>query len=154
MWVKAQFPKTIPFMRLGQEVEVKVSALPGRVFRARVTAISAATDLTTRRIVVRSEVPNTDGALKSGCSRASRSSPGRRALARVPVEAVIRESDLAVVWVEEEPMVFRRRKVKLGLEQEGRVQIRDGLKAGDPCSFAARSSWTTSRSNGKGTRAA
>jgi membrane fusion protein, heavy metal efflux system len=28
-------------------------------------------------------------------------------------------------------MVFQRRKVKLGLEQEGRVQIRDGLKAGD-----------------------
>jgi multidrug efflux pump subunit AcrA (membrane-fusion protein) len=49
----------------------------------------------------------------------------------VPVEAVIREGDLAVVWVEEEPMVFQRRKVKLGLEQEGRVQIRDGLKAGD-----------------------
>jgi cobalt-zinc-cadmium efflux system membrane fusion protein len=44
---------------------------------------------------------------------------------------VIREGDLAVVWVEEEPMVFQRRKVKLGLEQEGRVQIRDGLKAGD-----------------------
>jgi cobalt-zinc-cadmium efflux system membrane fusion protein len=133
MWVKAQIPENeIPFIRLGQEVEVKVSALPGRVFRARVTAISAATDLTTRRIVVRSEVPNTDGALKSEmfasfkiATGVDEPSPG------VPVEAVIREGDLAVVWVEEEPMVFQRRKVKLGLEQEGRVQIRDGLKAGD-----------------------
>jgi membrane fusion protein, heavy metal efflux system len=133
IWVKAQIPENeIPFIRLGQEVEVKVSALPGRVFRARITAISAATDLTTRRIVVRSEVPNTDGALKSEMfasfkivTGVDEPSPG------VPVEAVIREGDLAVVWVEDEPMVFRRRKVKLGLEQEGRVQIRDGLRAGD-----------------------
>jgi cobalt-zinc-cadmium efflux system membrane fusion protein len=49
----------------------------------------------------------------------------------VPVDAVIRENDLAVVWVEEEPMLFRRRKVKLGIEQEGRVQIREGLRPGE-----------------------
>ena len=35
------------------------------------------------------------------------------------------------VWVEREPNVFERRKVKIGLEQDGRVQIRDGLKAGE-----------------------
>jgi hypothetical protein len=33
--------------------------------------------------------------------------------------------------VEEEPMLFRRRKVTLGIEQEGRMQIREGLKAGE-----------------------
>ena len=49
----------------------------------------------------------------------------------VPVEAVIREGDLAIVWVEEEPMLFARRKVKLGMEQDGRVQIREGLEAGE-----------------------
>ena len=66
MWLKAQVPENeIPFIRVGQEVEVKVSALPGRVFKARVTAINAATDATTRRVVVRSEIPNPDGALKS-----------------------------------------------------------------------------------------
>ena len=47
------------------------------------------------------------------------------------MEAVIREGDVAVVWVEEEPMLFRRSKVKLGIEQDGRVQIRDGLNVGD-----------------------
>ncbi len=132
MWLKAQVPENeIPNIRVGQEVEVKVSALPGRVFRARITTISAATDLTTRRTVVRSEVANPDGALKGEmfanfkiATGADEPSPA------VPVEAVIREGDLAVVWVEEEPMLFRRRPVKIGMEQDGRVQIRDGLEVG------------------------
>ena len=55
MWLKAQVPENdIPLVRVEQEVEVKVSALPGRVFRARIANISAATDLATRRTVVRS----------------------------------------------------------------------------------------------------
>jgi cobalt-zinc-cadmium efflux system membrane fusion protein len=33
--------------------------------------------------------------------------------------------------VEEEPMVFRRRKVTIGMQQDGRVQIREGLKPGE-----------------------
>jgi cobalt-zinc-cadmium efflux system membrane fusion protein len=49
----------------------------------------------------------------------------------VPVAALIREGDLAAVWVEAEPMLFKRRNVKLGMEQEGRAQIREGLKAGE-----------------------
>jgi membrane fusion protein, heavy metal efflux system len=133
MWLKAQVPeKEIPSVQLGQEVEVKVSALPDRVFKARVTAINAGTDATTRRIVVRSEVPNPEGALKSEMfasfkimTGADESSPA------VPVQAVIREGDHAVVWVEEEPMLFRRRRVTIGIEQEGRMQIREGLKAGE-----------------------
>jgi cobalt-zinc-cadmium efflux system membrane fusion protein len=49
----------------------------------------------------------------------------------VLVQAVIREGDHAVVWVEAEPMLFRRRPVTLGIEQEGRMQIREGLKTGE-----------------------
>jgi cobalt-zinc-cadmium efflux system membrane fusion protein len=49
----------------------------------------------------------------------------------VPADAVIREGDVAVVWVEIAPMQFQRRRVKLGIEQDGRIQIRHGLEAGD-----------------------
>ena len=34
--------------------------------------------------------------------------------------------DAAVVWVEIEPMLLQRRKVKIGLEQDGRLQVREG----------------------------
>jgi cobalt-zinc-cadmium efflux system membrane fusion protein len=44
---------------------------------------------------------------------------------------VIWEGEQAVVWIEREPMVLQRRKVKVGMQQDGRTQIRDGLKSGD-----------------------
>ncbi len=44
---------------------------------------------------------------------------------------MIWEGEQAVVWIEREPMVLQRRKVKVGMEQDGRLQVRDGLKSGD-----------------------
>jgi cobalt-zinc-cadmium efflux system membrane fusion protein len=133
MWLKAQVPEIdIPLVRVGQELEVKVSALPTRLFKARIVVISAGADAATRRVVVRSEVPNPEGALKSEMFASFKIATGAdEPTSAVPVEAVIREGDLATVWVEEEPMLFKRRKVKLGMEQEGRVQIREGLKEGE-----------------------
>jgi len=45
MWLKANVPESdIAHVRIGQEIEVKVTALPDRVFKARITAIGAASD--------------------------------------------------------------------------------------------------------------
>jgi cobalt-zinc-cadmium efflux system membrane fusion protein len=133
MWLKAFVPEAdIAHVRVGQQIEVKVMALPDRVFKARITAIGAASDATTRRVVVRSEIPNPDGALKAEmfASFMIETGDGESAPA-VPVEAVIREADVAAVWVERAPMVFEHRPVKIGREQDGRIQIREGLKAGE-----------------------
>ena len=66
MWLKAFVPEMdIVQVQVGQQIEVKVTALPDRVFKARITAIGAASDVNTRRVVVRSEIPNPDGVLKS-----------------------------------------------------------------------------------------
>jgi len=133
MWLKANVPENdIPLVRVGQDIEVKVSALPDRLFKARITAIGAASDAATRRVVVRSEIPNPDGALKAEMFATFRIATGEgdRAPA-VPVSALIRDGDVATVWVEEQPTVFRRRQVKAGIEQDGLVQIREGLKPGE-----------------------
>jgi len=133
MWLKANVPEVdIPLIRVGQKLEVKVTALPGRVFHAQVIAIGAASDASTRRVVVRSEIANPDQVLKSEMFASFKiaTSEGESAPA-VPAEAVIWEGEQAAVWVEREPLVFQRRKVKVGLEQDGRLQIRDGLKPGE-----------------------
>jgi len=133
MWLKANVPENdIPHVRVGQEIEVRVTALPDRMFKARITAIGAASDAATRRVVVRSEIPNPDGALKAEMFATFRIATGEGDKApAVPVEALIREGDVATIWVEEEPMVFRRRLVKIGLEQDGKVQIREGVNVGE-----------------------
>jgi cobalt-zinc-cadmium efflux system membrane fusion protein len=133
MWLKALIPELeIPAVRVGQEVEVRVAALPERAFQARITAIDAASDLTTRRLIVRSEIPNPDGVLKSEMFATFRIATGEaRTMPAVPVDAVIREGEVASVWVEKEPMLFERRLVKIGIEQGGRVEIVSGIAAGE-----------------------
>jgi len=133
MWLKANVPENdIPLVRVGQEIEVRVAAVPDRVFKARVIAIGAASDSATRRVSVRSEIPNPDGALKSEMFATFKIATGEGENAPgVPTDAVIWEGDAAVVWVEIEPMLLQRRKVKIGLEQDGRLQVREGLKPGE-----------------------
>jgi cobalt-zinc-cadmium efflux system membrane fusion protein len=133
MWVKASVPESdIRLVHVGQEIEVSVGAVPGRVFKARVIAIGAASDPATRRVLVRSEIPNPDGALKAEMFATFRIATGDGGLVPgVATEAVIRDGDVATVWVERAPMLFERRRVSLGSEQDGRVQVREGLKPGE-----------------------
>lgn len=133
MWLKANVPENdISHVRVGQEIEVKISALPKRTFTARITAIGAASDIATRRVVVRSEIPNPDRALKSDMFASFKIaiSEGGNTPA-VPVDAVIREGELANVWIQREPLLFQRRAVKLGMEQDGRLQVLEGVSAGE-----------------------
>jgi cobalt-zinc-cadmium efflux system membrane fusion protein len=133
MWLKASVPESeIANVRVGQEVEVKVAALPDRTFKARVTAIGAASDAATRRVVVRSEIPNPDRVLKSEMFATFRITiAGGEPGPVVPVESVIRDGEQAILWVEREPMVFNRRKVKIGMERDGRVQVLEGVEVGE-----------------------
>ena len=133
MWLKAAVPENdIPLIRVGQEIEVKVTAIPDRVFRAKISAIGAASDAATRRVVVRSELPNPDHQLKAEMFASFKitTSEGSRAPA-VPVESIIWDGDVATVWVETAPKVFRRRVVQVSTQQDGLVEILQGVHEGE-----------------------
>jgi len=133
MWLKAFVAESdIPFVREGQELEVRVSALPDRIFRARVIAIAAASDPQTRRVVVRSEIPNTDSLLRAEMFATFKISLAQAEKGPVlPTRAIIREADKASVWVETAPHKFSRREVETSIEQGGQVIISKGLKVGE-----------------------
>ena len=133
MWLKAYVPESdIALIKVGQELEVKVLAIPHRTFRAKVIAIGASSEAQTRRVMIRSEIPNPDRSLKAEMFVSYKITVGDPLeVPAVPLEAVIREGDSASVWVQREPNTFERRNVKLGIEQDGRVQVQDGLKAGE-----------------------
>lgn len=133
MWLKAQiFEQDIAFVRIGQEIEAKVAGAPNRTFTTRIANIGSASDLTTRRVMVRSEIDNPGGVLKSEMFATFKIGIAEPSVApAVPVEAVIREGDLATVWVEAEPTLFKRRAVDIGMQQDGLTQIRRGLAVGE-----------------------
>jgi cobalt-zinc-cadmium efflux system membrane fusion protein len=133
MWLKAAVPENdIPLIRVGQEIEVKVTAIPDWVFKAKISAIGAASDATTRRVIVRSELPNANRELKAEMFASFKitTSEGGPAPA-VPVEAIIWDGDVATVWVETTPKVFRRRVVQVSTQENGLVEITSGVQQGE-----------------------
>lgn len=130
MWLKAYVAEAdIPFVRVGQEIEVKIAALPSRVFKARIIAIGAASDQGTRRVVVRSEIANEDRVLKADMFASFKITIDNGApTPSVPVNAIIREGDDAFLWVETKALSYQRRKIQPGLEQDGNVQVVSGLQ--------------------------
>jgi cobalt-zinc-cadmium efflux system membrane fusion protein len=134
MWMLANVAEDdSPAFRLGQPVQVRLDAFPGRVFDGKITTIGATVDANTRRVLVRSEVNDPQHELRSGMfanfvirvGGAARS-PG------VAADGVVREGDgTMTVWVTADRRRFTRRVVKIGIQRGGYWQILDGVKAGE-----------------------
>lgn len=133
MWLLANVSEAdIGLIQLGQRVEVHVMAYPNETFRARITNIGAAVDPATHRITVRAEVANPGRKLKAEMFASFRILTSTAVTApAVPVSAVVRDGDAATVWVASGPKQFTRRRVTLGLEQDGLLQVVSGVQPGE-----------------------
>ncbi len=134
MWMVANVVESdIPLLKLGEDIEVKVMAFPGRTFRGKVTNIGASVDPNTHRVQVRSEVRDPARELRAGMFATFRIHMGDAAqFPGVPLDSVVRESDGSMsVWVTTDRHHFTKRTVKLGLQQEGLIQILEGLQQGE-----------------------
>ncbi|MGA2401055.1 MAG: efflux RND transporter periplasmic adaptor subunit [Syntrophobacteraceae bacterium] len=134
MWMLAQVVESdSPLFHVGQEVKVKVMAWPDRVFEGKVSTIGAAVDPATHRLPVRSEIRDPKHELRPGmfATFVIRTGDSVRATA-VPLDGVVREGDGTMsVWVTADRRTFSKRTVKLGMQQDGRHQIVDGLQPGE-----------------------
>lgn len=134
MWMIANVPEAdSAVLRVGQPVQARVSALPGRTFDGAISVIGATIDPQTRRTMVRSEIADPDHALRAGmfADFTIRLGDPVESLA-VPANAIVREGDgTMTVWLTADRQRFEKRTVKVGLRQNGFVQVLEGLKAGD-----------------------
>jgi cobalt-zinc-cadmium efflux system membrane fusion protein len=109
-----------------------VTAIPDRVFNARVVAIGAGSDPQTHRVLVRSEIANSDRALRaemfanfSIIIRDERPSPA------VPAAALERDGSDVWVWVRNTAGAFEQRFVEVGAQDNDRVEIVKGVAVGE-----------------------
>jgi cobalt-zinc-cadmium efflux system membrane fusion protein len=134
MWMIANVAEAdSPAFRVGQEVNVRLDAFPGRVFDGKITTIGASVDPNTRRVMVRSEIKDPQHELRSGMFAnyvidvaPPVSSPA------VPADGVVREGDgTMTVWVTADRRRFTKRTVKIGEPRDGHWQILEGVQAGE-----------------------
>lgn len=120
--------------RLGQPIEVKVLALPGRTFAGKVDYVAPTVDPTTRRVTVRASLQNPGGVLRPEmfASFGLLAAPKTQAIV-VPEDAVVFEGDEARVWVADPGRkTLELRKITAGpATDDGQVQVLAGLRPGE-----------------------
>ncbi len=132
VWIDANvFEKDLERVRRGQEVKVLVTAFPESSFSGRVILINSVVDPDTRSVKVRTEVPNPDGRLKPDMfANVQIITDLHRAAISIPQSAVLNDGGKTVVFVAD-GNGYKKRVVIAGIQSNDRVEIRDGLNAGD-----------------------
>ena len=132
VWIDANvFEKDLERVKFGQPVKVTVPAFPGVSFSGRVILVSSVVDPETRTVKVRTEVPNPGGRLKPDMfANVEIITDLHRTAISIPQSAVLNDAGKTVVFVADGGG-FKRRVVTAGIQSNDRVEIIDGLAAGD-----------------------
>jgi cobalt-zinc-cadmium efflux system membrane fusion protein len=133
-WMLANVSETeVPLFHLGQSVQVKVMAFPDHAFQGKVSKIYETVDPNTHRVTIRSEIADPRDELRPGmlANFVIRVHNPVEATA-IPANGVVREADgTMTAWVTADRRRFEQRIVKIGLRNDDRVQVLDGLRPGE-----------------------
>ena len=133
-WMLANVVESdIPVFHVGQPVRVRVMAYPNRVFAGKVSKIYAAVDPNTHRVTIRSEITDPKDNLRPGmlANFVIRVDGPVEAIS-IPANGIVREPDgTMTAWITTDRHRFTQRVITVGLRQDGRVQILEGLKPGE-----------------------
>jgi len=117
-------------LRVGLEVKLTVDGDPAP-HRGRVARLSPAIEEGNRTLSIEAEVPNPDGTLRPGSfARAEIETAAGEPIVLVPVTALVTFAGIEKVIVVREGAAVERR-VRTGRRVEGRVEILEGLDAGE-----------------------
>jgi membrane fusion protein, multidrug efflux system len=132
--VKADFrvpERFLPAIQVGQTIRIKVDAFPDDSFEGKVYAIDPRLDVAGRSLLVRALVPNRDRRLRPGLfARVTVLLQLKEDALTVPEQAIVPQGDSQFVFkIVDGKVQFT--KVVIGTRREGRVEIIEGLTAGD-----------------------
>ena len=133
VWVDGQvFEHDLALVRRGQRVSVEVQAYPGERWPGSVTYVYPLVDPATRTARIRVELSNPGLRLKPGMfATVHLSSALRSSVLSVPRSAVLSTGQRSIVFLKSPTGTLEPIEVVTGATNDDRVEIRNGLQAGD-----------------------
>jgi RND family efflux transporter MFP subunit len=132
VWVIASvYEYELPFVRVGQRARVTLSYLPGRVYEGHVALVYPTLEASTRTAKLRLEFANPDLALKPEMFADVQLESDLGERLAVPDSAVLASGTRNIVFVAHADGLFEPREVRLGVRLPDRVEVLDGLIAGE-----------------------
>ena len=132
LWVEAElYPNETAYIKTGDKVNVRISGFENDPAEATVTFLSPEYKGNTQVTIVRAILDNTQHRYTPGLQAQVILNHSSKQSLAIPVDAVIRSEKGTHVYIQNGRNTFQPRMVKTGLEDFNRVEITEGLHAGD-----------------------
>lgn len=110
---------------------IQIPDLPGREFTGKIEFANPEIAPDTRMNLIRVSIPNNNGQLKPGMPAYVIIKNKMINALTLPIDAVLRDGKMNVVWVKSAKNAYKIKMVTTGLESGDRIEIKSGLKTGD-----------------------
>jgi Cu(I)/Ag(I) efflux system membrane fusion protein len=132
LWAEAQvYTSQMDGIDKNSTVTVQIPDMPGKELKGHIEFVNPEINPDTRIDLVRVVIPNTDHQLKPGMpAYLIFKAPVHKAFT-LPLDAVLRDGTVSVVWVQTGKNTFKNKMVETGLETENNIEIKSGLQKGD-----------------------
>jgi membrane fusion protein, copper/silver efflux system len=132
VWVNADvYEYEVPFVKVGQTVEMQLSYYAGKSYTGKITYINPTVDPVTRTVKVRIECSNPKYELKPQMFANVDLKINYGVQIAVPQEAIMDSGDKQYVFLVHDGGVFEPRSIQMGAKMDGKVVVLSGLKPGD-----------------------
>ncbi len=133
VWVYADvYEYELPWVKVGDEVEMKLVSVPGKTFRGTLAYIYPYAEKKTRTTKVRMVFDNSEKLLRPDMfAEVNILSDTQDTNVVIPSESVIRSGVRTQVFVVTSPGKFEPRTVNLGIESNGKIAVLDGVVSGE-----------------------
>ncbi len=122
-------------IKTDQQVQIRVQAYPGQLFKGRISTISPLIDKNSRAIQIRATLSNTERQLYPGMfAEVEILSSQKNKLLSLPDTAISYNpygNFVFVITENKQGLTVHSRQVKTGISKSGRVEIISGLKLGE-----------------------
>jgi len=132
LWVEAQlYTSQLPQLNPSATAIVQFPDMPGKEIEGNIEFVNPEINPSTRINLIRITIPNTENILKPGMpAYVIIKNPQNKTLS-LPVDAVLKTATMATVWVRTSANKFMSKMVETGMESDGMIEIKSGLKEGD-----------------------
>jgi len=132
LWAEAQvYNSQLSQLDLQSVAEVQFPDFPGKSTKGKIEFVNPEINPETRITLFRVIIPNAGNQLKPGMSAYVLLKGKQHSSLTLPTDAVIQDGKGATVWLQTEKNTFKNKMVEIGMEDNGNIEIKSGLKAGD-----------------------
>lgn len=132
LWVEAQvYTSELSKIDRNGTAIVQIPDMPGKELKGKIEFVNPEINPETRINLLRVTIPNANNHLKPGMPAYVFIKGTKRNTLSLPVDAVIRDGNGATVWIMTGKNTFKSKVVQVGLEVDDRLEIINGLNAGD-----------------------